>query len=108
MTSEFKLPDLGENIAAGDVVSILVAVGETIAVDQPVLEIETDKATVEVPSSVSGVVKEILVKAGEKATVGQTILTLEAGSDGPKTEAAPQPVPAAKSEPAPAAEPPKP
>src|SRR6185503_15246456 len=77
VATEFKLPELGENIQAGDVINVLVAVGDTIAEDQPVLELETDKATVEVPSSVSGVVKEIHVKVGETAQVGQLILTLE-------------------------------
>ena len=55
--TEFKVPELGENVAAGDVTRVLVNVGDTIARDQPVLELETDKATIEVPSSVAGVVK---------------------------------------------------
>ena len=62
MANPFNLPPLGENVDAGTVVGILVAVGDTIEVDQSVLEIETDKANLEVPSSVSGVVTEILVK----------------------------------------------
>jgi pyruvate dehydrogenase E2 component (dihydrolipoamide acetyltransferase) len=94
VATEFKLPELGENIQAGDVISILVAVGDTVAEDQPVLELETDKATVEVPSSVSGVVKEIHVKAGETAKVGQLILTLEATTPTRKAEG--QPVAVAK------------
>ena len=49
MPTEFKLPELGENITAGDVVRVLVSAGDTIAKDQPVLELETDKATIEVP-----------------------------------------------------------
>jgi len=60
--TEFKIPELGENVASGDVTRVLVNVGDTIARDQPVLELETDKATIEVPSSVAGVVKEIKVK----------------------------------------------
>ena len=52
--AEFKVPELGENVAGGDVTRVLVKVGDTIAVDQPVLELETDKATIEVPSSVAG------------------------------------------------------
>ena len=51
MPIEFALPDLGENIENGDVVSVLVAVGDTLAEDQPVIELETDKAVIEVPSS---------------------------------------------------------
>ena len=77
MPTEFTLPELGENVAAGDVVRVLVSPGDTIAKDQPVLELETDKATIEVPSSVAGTVKEIKVNAGDKVKVGQTILTLE-------------------------------
>ena len=57
--TEFKVPELGENVAGGDVTRVLVNVGDTITQDQPVLELETDKATIEVPSSVAGVVKDI-------------------------------------------------
>lgn len=83
---EFKLPELGENIEQGDVVRVAVKPGDTISEGQAVIELETDKAVVEVPSSVSGTVKEVLVKQGQKAKVGQVILTLEA--DG-STKAAP-------------------
>ena len=54
----------------GDVLKVLVKVGDTLAVDQPVLELETDKATIEVPSNVAGTVKEIKVKAGDKVKTG--------------------------------------
>lgn len=83
MPTEFKLPELGENIAAGDVVRILVAPGDTVAKDQAVLELETDKATIEVPSSVSGTVKEIRIKQGDKVKVGQVVLTVEEGGASP-------------------------
>ena len=66
--TEFKVPELGENVTSADVSRLLVNVGDTIARDQPVVELETDKATVEVPSSVAGVVKEIKVKKGDKVT----------------------------------------
>ena len=85
--SEFKLPELGENISEGDLVRLMIAPGTKVAEGQPVMELETDKAVVEVPSSVSGVVKEIKVKEGTKVKVGQVIFTLEGG-------------PAAKPEPA--------
>ncbi len=74
---EFKVPELGENVAGGDVASVLVKVGDTIAVEQAVIELETDKATVEVPSSVAGVVKEIKVKKGDKIKVGAVVLTVD-------------------------------
>ena len=105
MTTEFKLPELGENITSGDVVNVLVSVGDTIKKDQPVLELETDKATIEVPSSVSGVVKEIHIKAGDQAKVGQIILTLE-GGNGQSKPAAEAPAEAAPEPEAPSAPPP--
>ncbi|MFL5068997.1 MAG: 2-oxo acid dehydrogenase subunit E2 [Xanthobacteraceae bacterium] len=89
-TTEFKLPELGENVTAGDVVRILVKPGDGIAKDQPVLELETDKATIEVPSTVSGTVKDVKVKTGEKVKVGQSILTIDEAGDGaaqPETKA---------------------
>src|ERR1700681_2606278 len=73
----FNLPELGENVTTGDVVSVLVKPGDTLVKDQTVLELETDKATIEVPSSVAGEVKDVKVKAGDKVKVGQTILSVE-------------------------------
>jgi pyruvate dehydrogenase E2 component (dihydrolipoamide acetyltransferase) len=78
--SEFKLPELGENISQGDLVRLMITTGARVSEGQPVMELETDKAVVEVPSSVSGVVKEIKVKEGEKIKVGQVIFTLEGGA----------------------------
>ncbi len=99
--TDFKVPELGENVAGGDVTRVMVNVGDTIAKDQPVLELETDKATIEVPSSVAGVVKDIKVKKGDKITVGAVVLSVDDGGNGaaaskPKAEAAaPAPAPAA-------------
>jgi len=81
MPKEIKLPELGENIESADVVSVLVKPGDNIEVEQGLIEIETDKATVEVPSTVSGKVKEVLVKQGEKVKTGQIIVYLEDGED---------------------------
>jgi pyruvate dehydrogenase E2 component (dihydrolipoamide acetyltransferase) len=78
--SEFKLPELGENISQGDLVRLMIAPGAKVSEGQPVMELETDKAVVEVPSSVSGIVKEVKVKEGEKIKVGQVIFTLEGGA----------------------------
>ena len=75
--TEFVLPELGENIEAGDVVRVLVHAGDTLQRDQTILELETEKATIEVPSSVSGVVKELRVKTGDKVKVGQAILVVD-------------------------------
>jgi len=77
--TEFKLPELGENVHQGDLVRLMVSPGTRVSEGQPVMELETDKAVVEVPCSVSGVVKEVKVKQGEKVKVGQVIFTLEAG-----------------------------
>ena len=83
-TVEFTLPELGENISSGDLLNILVKVGDTIEVNQAVVEIETDKATIEVPSTVAGVVKSVLVKAGQKLKVGTPIFTAETSGDQPQ------------------------
>ena len=77
MSKEFKLPELGENIDSDDVLNVLVSVGDKIELEQSVIEIETDKATIEVPTTVSGVVKELSVKPGDNVKVGQTILIVE-------------------------------
>jgi pyruvate dehydrogenase E2 component (dihydrolipoamide acetyltransferase) len=76
---EFKIPELGENVTAGDVVRLLVSPGDAIAKDQPILELETDKATIEVPSTVAGTVKDVKVKQGDKVKVGQVVLTVDDG-----------------------------
>ncbi|MDA0334656.1 MAG: dihydrolipoyllysine-residue acetyltransferase [bacterium] len=77
--AEFKLPDLGENIEAGEVINILVAVGDALVEDQPVIELETDKAVIEVPSSMSGTVTKVLITKGEQAQVGQVLFLVDAG-----------------------------
>jgi len=79
-SSEFKLPELGENIDSGDLVRLLISPGASVSEGQPVMELETDKAVVEVPSTVSGVVREIKVKEGQKVKVGEVIFTLEGGA----------------------------
>jgi pyruvate dehydrogenase E2 component (dihydrolipoamide acetyltransferase) len=78
--SEFTLPELGENVHQGDLVRLMISPGTKVFEGQPIMELETDKAVVEVPSSVSGVVKEVKVKEGEKVKVGQVIFTLEGGA----------------------------
>jgi pyruvate dehydrogenase E2 component (dihydrolipoamide acetyltransferase) len=90
--SEFKLPELGENISQGDLVRLMIAPGTKVSEGQPVMELETDKAVVEVPSSVSGVVKEVKVKEGDKIKVGQVIFTLEGGAPAQPTRKGNAPV----------------
>jgi pyruvate dehydrogenase E2 component (dihydrolipoamide acetyltransferase) len=77
MSIEFKLPDLGENVEAGDVVNVLVAEGDEIRSEQNVLELETDKAVVELPCPHAGKVSKVHVKPGDKLKVGDRILTIE-------------------------------
>jgi len=84
MATEFRLPELGENVKDGDLIKVMVSAGDKVAQDQPVLELETDKATIEVPSPVTGTVKEIFVKNGDKLKVGQLIFTVDGGDAAPK------------------------
>jgi len=83
---EFKVPDLGENIESADVINVLVKKGETISKDQGVIEIETDKATVEVPSSVNGKITEVKVKTGDKVKVGDLLIKVETTNAGVETK----------------------
>ena len=93
MATEFTLPDLGENIASGDVVSVLVNVGDVVSPGQAVLEVETDKAVIEVPCPPGGVIEEVLVKKGETVNVGQALLSLDSSGSQPAVSEpmAPQP-----------------
>ena len=77
MATEFRLPELGENIKAAQVVKVLVSVGQSITPDQNVLELETDKAVVELPAAMSGTVQAIHVQVGQEVQVGQLLMTLE-------------------------------
>lgn len=85
MPTDLLIPDIGENVTGGDVVRVMVNKGDTIKKDQPVLELETDKATIEVPSDVEGTVTAIKVKPGDKVKIGQVVLTVE-GDAAVKTE----------------------
>ncbi len=103
MATEFKLPNLGENIESGDVVNVLVKEGDEIKANQGVIEIETDKAVIEVPSTQAGRISKVHVKQGETIKIGSTLLTLEstgaAKGDSPpaKSHSAKAPEPAAAS-----------
>jgi len=106
MATAFTLPDLGENIDSGDVVSVLVKPGDTVKPGQAVLEVETDKAVIEVPCPAGGVVEEVLVNKGDTVAVGQALLSLADKAAQPAAAAVPV---AAAAEPAaapPAATPP--
>jgi pyruvate dehydrogenase E2 component (dihydrolipoamide acetyltransferase) len=97
---DFVLPELGENVTTGDVLRVLVKSGDVISKDQSVVELETDKATIEVPSAVAGRVVDVKVKAGDSVKVGQAILTVDDGAAASENAdaasvAAPSPPPAA-------------
>ncbi len=113
MAQEFRLPDLGEGITEGQIVRIMCQKGDTIAEDQTIMEVETDKAAVEIPSPFAGVASEILVSEGQTVAVGEVLLKIEStngsssagGSSGGKTSASSNDAPkketaSAKKEPA--------
>ncbi|MCG6912606.1 dihydrolipoyllysine-residue acetyltransferase [bacterium BMS3Abin03] len=77
MATKIKLPELGENIESADVISVLVKKGDTIEEEQSLIEIETDKATIEVPSTLSGKVVDVMVKEGDNIKVGQAIIKVD-------------------------------
>lgn len=79
MAKAFKLPDLGEGVHEGEVLQIFVSVGDEVIEGNPILEVETDKAAVEVPSPYTGKVKEVLVKQGDVVQVGDELMTFDVG-----------------------------
>ena len=77
MVHEFELPDVGEGLTEAEIVSWLVEPGDAVSEDQPVAEVETDKAVVEVPAPVDGTVRELLAEEGEMVPVGDVIITFD-------------------------------
>ena len=92
MAYEFKLPDLGEGLTEGEVARWLVAEGQEIAEDDPLVEIQTDKATVEIPSPAAGVVSRIHVAEGEVVPVGTVLVSIggDAASARSETDGSPR------------------
>ncbi|RIK83230.1 MAG: pyruvate dehydrogenase, partial [Planctomycetota bacterium] len=80
MPTQIKLPSLGENIESGDVLSILVSEGDVVAKDQDLLELETDKATMPVPSPQAGRIVKVLISEGQTVPVGAALFEIEAES----------------------------
>ena len=97
---EFKLPDIGEGVHEGEIVRWIVPVGGTVSEDDPVVEVMTDKATVEIPSPASGSITQHLFEEGDVANVGDVIFMIDTAGGG----AAPAAAPAAAAAPAPAPE----
>lgn len=87
MMREFTLPDVGEGVAEGEIIDWLVAEGDTVTEDQPVVEVETDKAVVEVPSPVNGTIAERRAEVGDVVPVGDVIVVFEVeGEEGKESE----------------------
>ncbi|MEM0925928.1 MAG: 2-oxo acid dehydrogenase subunit E2 [Planctomycetota bacterium] len=116
MATEVTLPDLGDGIESGDVLEIFVSVGDEVSEGQDIVEMETDKATVPVPSSMGGKVTKIVISEGDTVPIGGVLIEIEAGSaaatapapvaDAPPAAAPPEPAPAEPAAPPPAASPP--
>ncbi len=88
MSLEFKLPNIGEGVTEADIAEILVSVGDTVTANQTIMELETEKAVVELPSPQAGTIEKIHVKAGDSVQVGAVLVTLSDGAGSGKTHAA--------------------
>src|SRR6476660_1930198 len=89
-TRQFKLPDVGEGLTEGEILQWLVSVGDTVTVNQPLCEVETAKAAVELPSPYAGTVTELLFDAGTMVDVGAPIISIDVGGSAtPEPAAAP-------------------
>ena len=91
MAMELKLPELGENIESGRVVGIMVKAGDTIEKDQVLMELETDKAVIEVPADTSGVLEKVLVNEGDDVKVGQVLATINSSGKPDKLDTSKEP-----------------
>src|SRR4051794_41607697 len=100
---QFKLPDVGEGLTEGEILQWLVAVGDTVTINQPLCEVETAKAAVELPSPYAGTVTELLHEVGATVDVGAPIITIEDGTGGGAAAAPAAPAPAAPADEEPAA-----
>jgi pyruvate dehydrogenase E2 component (dihydrolipoamide acetyltransferase) len=109
MIKEVTLPEISENVESGEIIKVLVSVGDAVEVDQPLLELETEKAVLEVPSPYKGKIAEIRVRQGDTLKIGEVFMTIDTADvpeartarRGVEPEAAP-PVPSARRETAPA------
>ena len=104
----FKLPDIGEGVVEGEVVQWHVAVGDAVTEDDPIVDVMTDKATVTIPSPITGVVSSLSGDVGEKVAVGSALVEFDSDTAAATTsepEPAPAPDPPSEPEPAPAPEP---
>ena len=101
---EFRLPELGEGIESGQVIEVLVSPGDRVTLEQPLLEVETDKAAVEIPSPADGTVVDVLVSAGDTVEISQVLVKIDGETEGGETPEDAAPPPEEKTEEPPAAE----
>src|SRR3989304_5809345 len=92
MPRAFVLPDLGEGLTEAEIVTVHVREGDVIKEDAPFLEVETDKAQVEIPSPMSGRVEKIHVRPGQTVKVGEVLVTFADGAESPKPGAGEKPL----------------
>src|SRR3954470_366097 len=88
MAFDFYMPDIGEGVVEGEIVSWKVKEGDTVKLDQPIVEVMTDKATVELPSPRAGVIKKINYKDGDICPVGKVLVTIETDAGAAATPSA--------------------
>ena len=101
---EFRLPELGEGIESGQVIEVLVSPGDRVTLEQPLLEVETDKAAVEIPSPADGTIVDVLVSAGDTVEINEVLVRIDGEAEGEETSEDAAPPPEEKTEGAPAAE----
>jgi len=86
MIQEVRLPEISDDVTSGDVIKVLVSVGDVVEVDQPLVELETDKAVLEVPSPMAGRITEVLIKAGDTIEIDQVMFKVDADATAPAAE----------------------
>ena len=84
---EFKLPELGENVEGGDIINIMVSKGDSVTKEQTLMEIETDKAVIELPAPIDGSIKELHVENGDSIIIGQLLVTFDTDDNQPSKPA---------------------
>lgn len=104
MAVEIKVPELGEDITSGEVVSVPVAVGDSVSDGQTILEVEAGKASIEIPATGAGTISALHVSQGDTVEPGQVVMEIEAGREAPAEEPAPEPEPEEAPEPEPVVE----
>ena len=81
MLKEILLPDLGEGIESADVSEILVSIGDTVSTDDTILVLESDKASMEIPTEDAGVIKKVFVSVGDQVKTGEVLIIMEAAAE---------------------------